>query len=405
MVLLTEWPAGSNDSGNGTSGTALNLAYFNALKAAVEDHTHSATNPTIKPYQTTDEVVAARGNLASLDARISSVIDDDGALVSSGTLISSSQGQSILGSNNLLANDTFLIWSGGDTAAPDYYALSGAGATIARCGSGLADTTRKVGKFCAKVTYGAAAAVLTQVLLDSGVMGDADIFASTKFGFGCWVWSATNGIARLTLDDGVASPTSTSYHTGNSTWQWLSTYHTMRANPTKMELQLRVEGAGSAYFSGTVVSLSDIAPSRWIPAPKAYGVLHFPIPGVLAASTKKGIFIPARPGIVKDVQLRVETAPTGDTIFDVNTWDGAAFTSMFSTLPKITNGLVNGGAQPDGTYARRCFSAAYGSGAAGAGGAISVDLDSVTGAPADAVVEVRVLQYLRLLENFLAYND
>lgn len=404
-MLLTLWPEVTNDLGQGTSGTVFNRAFYDLLKASIEDHLHSAANSTVKANDIIDEVVAARGNLASLDARLSTIVDDDGNPVAGSGSVTTAQGQSALGTVNLLANDTFIIWSGGDSAAPDYFALSGTGAAVARTGTGLADTKRKVGTFAAKLTYGSQAAKLTQVLLDSGVISSADILAGTTMGFGCWVWCATNGIARLTLDDGVASPTSTSYHTGDSTWQWLSTTHALRSNPTKLELQLRVEGAGSAYFSGAVVVMSDLAPSRWIPSPKAYGVLHFPIPGTLVTGAKKGVFLPSRPGIVKDVQIRLETAPTGDTVFDVNTWDGAAFTSMFSTNPKVVSGALVGGAQPDGTYARRCISAAYGGSTPGAGGMVSVDLDSLVGSPADAVVEVRVMQYLRPLEDFLAYND
>ncbi len=408
-MQLDNWPNLTDDTGNLTSGTPhTKAAVYDPIKAAIEDVVHSEANPEESPAGIIDEVVAARGNMGSLNARISNVIDDDGNLTSEATggAVTTVEVQTVLGSTNLLGNDTFLLWPLGDAAAPSYFALTGAGAAVARTGSGLADTSRKVGKYAAKVTYGSATAKLIQVLLDDAIIGDADHLEGTKFGFGCWVKCATNAIARITLDDGVASPSSSDYHTGTGLWQWLSGTHTIRAGMTYLQLHLVVEGAGSAFFSGPTVVMADVAPSRHIPTPKVYGSIQFKYRGALVVSTRFDYFAPSRPGLVKDVQMALGTAPTTTALtVDVNSWDGAALTSMFTTKPTIAAGATRGGGQPDGTYARRCLSGTYGAGTPVAGGEVTADVDSFGGAPADLDVSIRVMQYARPLEDFMAYND
>jgi hypothetical protein len=68
-VTLIVHPAMSDDSGTKTDGTVVNKAFIDALIALVDDQTHSAANPTVKPKTATDEVIAGRGGYASLDAR------------------------------------------------------------------------------------------------------------------------------------------------------------------------------------------------------------------------------------------------------------------------------------------------------------------------------------------------
>lgn len=70
----------TDDTGDGVSGTIWNRAYEIAYKAAIDALIHSATNPTITPKDIIDEVKTARGNLASLNARIGTVITADGEL-------------------------------------------------------------------------------------------------------------------------------------------------------------------------------------------------------------------------------------------------------------------------------------------------------------------------------------
>lgn len=306
---------------------------------------------------------------------------------------------------NQVADPTFLIWAAGDSAAPSHWTLTGAGATITRTGTGLGDTTRKAGKFAAKVVAGGgAAAKLTQDLLTTTTYDD--IFDAETFSFGCWAKTSSSNAGRMYIDDGF-STTATSYHTGDGTFQWLTATRTIDVSATKIQVVLEAAAGTTVYWSGPTVIFGPIKPSAFRPAPSVYGVLYFPTVGNAATGTKKSVWVPSRPGIVKDVQLRCETAPTTQAIIvDVNTWDGSAFTSMFSTRPQIAASGNQGGAQPDTTYARRCLSGLWGS-SLSAGGALSWDVDQVGSGTvgADLAVHVRVLQFARPLESFLGYNE
>lgn len=314
--------------------------------------------------------------------------------------------QSALGGRNLLADPTFLIWAAGDALAPAHYVLSGAGAAIARAGTGLGDTKRKVGQFCAKVTAGGGAtAVLTQSLLTTTSYDDFLNLLSVSVG--AWVWCASASACRLEINDGVSNTTS-AFHTGNSTWQWLTATRIMDAASTKLEFRFNTAASTIGYLSGPSFLLGETPPSYFVPAPLAYGTIYFPLAGTLTAGTFKGVYVPARPAIVKDVQLQCITAPTTQAIIvDVNTFDGSLWTSMYTTKPQIAASATRGGAQPDTTYARRCLTGYSGAAAPGAGYALAVDLDQVGSGTAggDLSIHIRCLQFTRPLEEFLGYNE
>lgn len=407
--ITGDWPSITDDTGPGINGTVFNLAFFNLIKTAINNQVYSATNPSITPKAIIDEVITARGNEASLNARLAGVIDADGDFVIPSTVGSASDIKTILGSKNLVANDTFLIWPAGDAAAPAHWTLAGSGAAVARTGSGLGDTTRKVGSFAAKVTYGSATATLTQALLDSAVFGTADILKGLySIGVGCWVWSATGSIARIGVTDGVTT-TRSSYHTGNSAWQWLplTAIHPISGSGTKLEVFCEVGGAGSAYFSGFTSVLGNYLPSLWIPSEKVRGSIMLPVAGTLTTGVK-GYYAPARPILISDVQLFAATAPTGaKLIVQVASWDGAAFQNMFTTPPEVEISGFHGNAVPDGTYRYRCLSSQHASAAPAAGGFLRTEITQVgsTIAGADLFIHIRGMQYKQPLEDFLAYND
>ena len=47
MAVLASWPSMSDDDGTGQSGTVLDKALFDAIKASVEDQVHSTNNTGI----------------------------------------------------------------------------------------------------------------------------------------------------------------------------------------------------------------------------------------------------------------------------------------------------------------------------------------------------------------------
>lgn len=405
MALLTTWPAYTDDTGVKTDGTIVNAALLDAVKAAIIADIESATNPTIAPKTITDEVVTARGSKASLDERLDVSMEEDGTLKAIAGQASEAQLAAGVGHGNWLQNDNFLIWPAGDAAVPVGYVL--ATATIARTGVGLGDTTTKVGPFSAKLTRAGADGTLTQFLMNATSFGANGLyFRGRKFGFGAWVNTSTSNQARLEFYDGVTSTVS-GWHTGGGTWEWLSGVHTVSGTADRLQLSATIRNSsGDAYFSGMTALPGILAPAAWIPCQTVYGSLNFVQRGTLTVGTFKDLFRPARPFIVKDVNLRVLTPPTGAAIIcDFNQYDGAVWQTMFTTKPQIAAAASSGNARPDGTYTYRCFSPGLDD--SDNDDILGMDIDQVGSGTAgvDLWTTVRVMQYLRPQESLLDYAD
>jgi len=308
---------------------------------------------------------------------------------------------------NLVADPTFLIWAAGDSAAPSYYTLAGAGAAVARAGTGLGDTNRKVGDFAAKVTSAAATATLTQQLLPTAAFTRANYLQGQTVSAGAWVRTSTAAAVRVCFDDGIGQSCS-AFHAGGSVWSWLTVSRTISGTATKLTIYLEVAtGTITGYWSGPTAVLGPAIPQYFQDGRARYSECRLYISGAQTTGTDKDRCSFVRPAIVKDVQLMIKTAPTGQAlIVDVNTWDGAALTSMYSTRPQIGAGANLGGAQPDTTYARRCTSSIFGT-TLSAGGIVSVDIDQVGSGAAgsDLWILVRYLTYDRPLEEVLSFGD
>ena len=71
-------PSNTDDTGGGTDGTAFDAAYWTSVGTAIDTLCHSSGNPTVTPADIIDEVVLARGGLASLDTRLDVEHNNDG---------------------------------------------------------------------------------------------------------------------------------------------------------------------------------------------------------------------------------------------------------------------------------------------------------------------------------------
>lgn len=168
----------------------------------------------------------------------------------------------------VVANSTFDSWSGGASAAPSGWWLNGS-PTIARDNS-----HHYVGKYSAKLTYGAAVGSLRFSVAGNSL--EVAHFAGKTMTLGMWVRCATANCARIGIYDGVGSYDS-SYHPGDDTWRWLTVTYTVDADPANLQIYMRVDIAGSANCDGVVfkegssvasTDKSDIIPSgrnaaRW----------------------------------------------------------------------------------------------------------------------------------------------
>lgn len=413
---LSGWPLIVDDDGTGQSGTAVDKSWADDVRDSIEDALYSATNPAIDPAAITDEVVEARGTKPSLGARLDVALEPDGDLILPEAVVEETEFKYSRGFRNLIVNDQFLLWPISDAAQPGGWVLAGAGGTIARTGTGLGDTERKHGKFAAKVTSALGVkTTLTQTLLDAAVVADPTFF-SYKLSVGTRAKTGTASRVTISVNDGVTE-TASSAHSGSGVggpegdgWEWLSVTHTISPSATKIDVVLNISAgtAISAYWSGVVAILSEIAPGDWFPADvELVEYRHF-ISGSLSAATDIVRFPVSGYGILRDIQMVAKTAPTGNSIrIDVNQWDGAAFSSVFAAAAQINDGVNRGSRAADGTYARRCLVPEISTGAATQAGELSIDIDGVGSgtAGADVSLVIRILQYTSPWASLRAYDD
>ena len=391
-----------DDSGIFTDGTVVNEAFIDQIYDQIDDQCYSSTNPTVEPHEITDEVVAARGNLASLDARISVVVDDDGVPVPNASAVTQAEAAEISQTNCVL-NETFIIWAAGDSAAPSGWTLAGTGAACARAGTGLGDTKRKVGDFCAKLTFGSTTLTLVQDVLPTAAFARIDHLQGEDVGFGAWVWASAASQSRIFITDGVTTTFST-YHTGDSTWQWLSLEHVLSGSATKIQVGISVESgaANPAYFSGPTLLFSTIAPTNWRPTPTLMSTVGFIIPSGQSTGTGKGWYTFNRMAIVKYIECNLRTAPTGATTFKVDVNRGG--TTMLGSVIAFTASDKNAAKEPDGTYSQRCFAGDNLASGTTITDELTYDIDAVgsTIAGSDLAVKIRFVEYVDPFESVKA---
>lgn len=266
MALITK-PAMSDDSGTFTDGTILNEAFIDSIIDEVDLQTHSTTNPTVRPKAITDEVIAARGSKASLDARLDVALNEDGTPKAVAGQATETQLARAEGNFNILLNGDLEDWASGGSAAPDDFTLSGAGAAIARCGPAQADTTDLgTGTYCAKITSGGgAAAKLTQIAISAANYSKYRSVDGRKVGFTIRGKVASSNVLRVVVDDGVTT-TASAYATGSANEQDISVVHEISASATKLDVYAEVAlGANVAYVGGFTAVFSDLAPAAWNP--------------------------------------------------------------------------------------------------------------------------------------------
>jgi hypothetical protein len=362
LTELSFTSAYADDTGDKSSGTVVDKAFFEAIEDAINALIHSTANTGITPEDIIDEVVAARGNEADLDTRISGVIDDDGALVEQSNLISTSQLAAHQGFRNWVDDSRLEIWPDGDSSAPAKWALSGSGAAIARTGSGLGDTVNPSdwGGFAAKITYGSAAAKMTRIMVSSTEL--VTRLQGKTLVFGAWLRASAANQGSIVIDDGVTQTRggesgSGTYHDGDSANAWCYGSHTVSATATKLDVYIECAVSGSVYVSAICVGLGNVVLTDWTPERCGLLVVGTQQRGdPLATGTTINEWrfeFPYDMGIFLRAKIKVKTAPTGQAIvYDVN--NGG--TSMYSTEPQVdaTDTTNSPGDAPDGTYQYRC---------------------------------------------------
>lgn len=404
----------------GNDGTqVISKAYLDTYDAEMSSALVDAGNPTVTPAQTTAEVIAARGNLTDLNTRLGYVVDADGNPVADVT--SNMVAQTFL--ENLGVNANWRCWPKGDAVAPAAWTLSGAGAAVAR-DTGVTPPIAS-GAWSCKVTPGAGAvALLTQDIapaaIASRLAGIASMLSVGALGdppnigvIGLCKTANANEAGLYITASGVGTSIG-AQHGGGSGWEIVYAQQPLSSNTgatlfTALQYGIRVvAGGAAAWFSPLCPYLIPsgmtprlFVPERWVP-----DSFTFSVASGAANGTSKFVWPVPTHGIVTFVQLRTETATAADWIMDVNTRDsGGTYTTMYAagTRPRILNGAKDGGAAPDDTYARRCFTPFFGATAA-EGGTMTFDLDSGGGHGADVWVTVHYLKPAAAWAGFYNYD-
>ena len=340
MTLLQSWPTPTDDNGTGQSGTAIDAAWVALVKSSVEDNVHSTGNPTIKTKTIIDEVVTARGNLASLNARLSGVVDANGLPVAGSTTITQSIALGMLGGFNPIRDSAFLIWPGAAaTATPIHWSLGGGG-TITWIKS---TPTPKIGFIAARLTGTAATYLYQDIAIQASYL---PMLQSRKLGFGAWVYATTANQARLGMLDSASAQSYSSYHTGDGTWQWLSGTFTVAAGATSITFRLNCETNGNNIsITGPTVVFSDYAPLYALESRYEMDTYRFWIAGNVAVANDLAFISVGRASKFVAAGISVQTSPVGADIRGM--WEvrsGGAWVALYTAVTdlKIIDGQVTG---------------------------------------------------------------
>ena len=321
MTEIT-WPSYSDDDGTYTTGTEVDAAFLDSIETEINALVHSSSNPTVTPADIIDEVVSARGSLASVDARLDVEHNEDGTHNLPATVATTAVLANSLHGINLCADPLMYCWPAGDAAAPAHYSISGTGAAIDRAGTGQSTTTRLYGDYAAELTYGSADAHLSQDLWASGDHAALDGFEGEILSFSVWTYTSTVNKVRAYVNDGNTE-TLSSYNTGGSSWQRLEVNHTISASATQLTVGVQIEGAGDVVISGFCAVFSDTNPDRFIPSLPVLGTVAFRFDGALVDGDWQRTWVGARPALIKDVQVHAQTpGSSGGIDFDIEVGAG-----------------------------------------------------------------------------------
>jgi hypothetical protein len=132
----------------------------------------------------------------------------------------------------------------GVSVAPDGWTLSGASATVARDAS-----TVKHGTYSAKLTRVGTDLVLTQSLFATDI--GLPYLKTRQLVFGAWVWASVADTARLSIATTVLTAQSI-YHSGDSTWQFLSVTINILSTATVCVPYIEVNNTNTSVYVDAV---------------------------------------------------------------------------------------------------------------------------------------------------------
>ncbi len=154
---------------------------------------------------------------------------------------------------NLGSNGGFEI---GDP--PTGWILEGAGATLTR-----SQVQVKIGAYSAALTRAGEDCRIQQAVSNPAR------YTGRSVTHGCWVWASVANRACISIREDTGHGAESSYHTGGSTWEWLTVTYTLIWGAVGwLRPECRVyNGDTIAYFDGSVIVEGSICPA-FTPSPR-----------------------------------------------------------------------------------------------------------------------------------------
>jgi len=309
-TLVDEWPSYSDSLGDPDSGTTADAELLDAARDAIASAIYDEDLDE-EPSEITAEVVEARGSFSSLDSRLDSIAAaaaGGAAVITSGQL-----------APNLVPNDSFLIWSGGDSAAPDYWSVSGL--TVARVG--FTAPTKVPGRNYVRLTGTGDFRIDLMTATDLTTFGGAPL-AGLSVAAGVFIFTATPGLVEVYIDDGVDEYLVGGNGSTVDEFVWSADLAganngaaTLDLSPTRLRLIVRLDG-GTADIAGAYFGFANSAP-RYQPSSAQVRDMVWSHPSNVAApdSTTFFTFSPAQPIYIYSGKPFCKTAGASGSVFNV----------------------------------------------------------------------------------------
>ena len=274
-----------NSSGDGWVNTTLDPD-----EAAAEAETSAAAalvsenNSASSESSASDDATATAADVVSTNDDVDTI----NAIVADGGIV---KGEGTVNPNNLLSNGDFEAWSAGTSSAPDGWMTP---STIAR------STNSKIGSYSAGLTRSGSSVHIVQTNLhtEKGI----DYWKGKTVTLGAWVYSSEANNVRISSNDGKANHFS-SYHTGDSTWQWLSVTATLSDLADRIDIYNMIESTDeTAYFDGEMLVEGE---SAFAFSPKPIPIGYLDTDDTLAANSDTKI--PTQKAVKAYVDAEVKT--------------------------------------------------------------------------------------------------
>lgn len=158
--------------------------------------------------------------------------------------------------SNFLPNSSFENWERGVNSAPDRWLVTGSGASIAQEVSIV-----KHGGYSAKLTR---AGTDCHFSANIYLFGGSTYMRGRVYTFGAWVYATAGSRVRLRVNDGTTT-TYSSYHSGGSSWEFLTCTFTVGNSATSVDVGLAVDTGNTSGYIDAAGVVEGAAMDNYIP--------------------------------------------------------------------------------------------------------------------------------------------